>query len=164
MNKADVYAFLNKKGISYKAIEHDAVYTVEQASALNLPHPESGGKNLFLRDDKKRNYYLFTVRDNRTVSIKELREKIGSRKLCFASEEDLYRIMQLIRGSVTPFGILNDEERIVNVYIDSWFRGNLISVHPNENTATVFLYCDDLIDVVREHGNVAEYIEFSEEI
>ena len=164
MNKLEVYDFLQKKGIAFEKVEHDAVYTIEEADALQLPHPESGTKNLFLRDDKKRNYYLVTVQENRTVNLKTLQGMIGSRRLCFASEEDLFRIMHLIRGAVTPFGTMNDEERIVKVYVDSYFEGGLISSHPNDNTATVFLKSDELMSLVREHGNFAEYLSFDEEI
>ena len=62
MDKSQIYQYLREKDIRYQAIEHEAVFTVEQAKSLNLPDPESGAKNLFLRDDKKRNYYLLSVR------------------------------------------------------------------------------------------------------
>ena len=109
MDKIQIYHYLSEKGIWYKTIEHEEVFTVEQAEALNLPHPETGAKNLFLRDDKKENYYLLTVRDTLPVSLKEFQIKIGSRRLSFASEEDLFQIMKLIKGAVTPLGVMNDE-------------------------------------------------------
>ena len=160
MNKPEVYQFLRQKNICFLAYEHNAVFTVEEANALNLPNPECGAKNLFLRDDKKRNYYLFTLKDDRTVNIKELQAMIGSRKLQFASEDDLYKYMKLIRGSVTPLGTLNDETCSVQVYIDAYYIGRQISIHPNENTATIYLNCDDLMQVIQEHGNSAEYLSF----
>lgn len=51
MNKPEIYEFLNHKNIPYRAYEHEAVFTVEAANALNLLDPECGAKNLFLRDD-----------------------------------------------------------------------------------------------------------------
>ena len=56
MNKQELYQFLDEQKIEYSVIEHAPVYTVEEAEKLCLPHPEAGAKNLFLRDDKKRNY------------------------------------------------------------------------------------------------------------
>ena len=162
MNKQELYQFLQEKGIEYEVVEHKAVYTIEEADALHLPYPEVGTKNLFLRDDKKKNYYLLTVQEHRTINLKELQEMLGSRKLKFASEDDLFRILKLIRGSVTPFGTLNDEERIVKVYVDDYFAGNRISSHPNENTATIFLKCDQMMELIREHGNFAEYLKFED--
>lgn len=159
MNKQELYDFLNLKGVSFEKVEHHAVFTVEEADALNLPHPEAGAKNLFLRDDKKKHYYILTVRDRLSVNLKEFQEKIGSRKLSFASEADLLEIMGLTKGSVTPFGVLNDVNRRVEVYLDSYYNGRLISVHPNENTATVYLNTDDLVKLIREHSNPVEFID-----
>ena len=108
MNKQELYQFLDEQKIEYSVIEHAPVYTVEEAEKLCLPHPEAGAKNLFLRDDKKRNYYLLTVRDALPIDLKQFQERIGSRRLSFASEEDLMRFLALKKGAVTPFGVLND--------------------------------------------------------
>lgn len=67
--------------------------------------------------------------------------------------------MGLTPGSVTPLGILNDNERKVHFYIDIEFVGNKIGVHPNDNTATVWMQANDLMNLVREHGNEAEFVE-----
>ena len=159
MNKQELYVFLDERKIKYTAIEHAPVYTVEEAEKLCLPHPEAGAKNLFLRDDKKRNYYLLTVRDALPIDLKQFQERIGSRRLSFASEEDLMRFLGLKKGAVTPFGVLNDMQSAVQVYIDAYFANKQISVHPNENNATVYLAANDLVELLREHGNKVEYIE-----
>ena len=159
MNKQELYQFLDERKIEYSVIEHAPVYTVEEAEKLCLPHPEAGAKNLFLRDDKKRNYYLLTVRDALPIDLKQFQERIGSRRLSFASEEDLMRFLALKKGAVTPFGVLNDIECAVQVYIDAYFENKQISVHPNENNATVYLAANDLVELLKAHGNRVEYIE-----
>lgn len=159
MNKQEIYNFLNDKKIKYKAIEHEPAFTVEDIVSFNLENPENGAKNLFLRDDKKKNYYLLVAKDDKTISIKEFQEEAKTRRLSFASEEDLMKIMKLIKGAVTPFGVLNDEEKKVQVYIDDYFKDNYIWVHPNDNTASVYLKAEDLVSVIREHGNYVQYIE-----
>ena len=116
-------------------------------------------KNLFVRDDKKKNYYLLVVREEKRVELKVFRKRMGLRPLTFASEEDLGRILKLSRGSVTPFGILNDEERIVKVFIDADFQNSLMGIHPNVNTATVWLPAEELMKLLKEHGNEAEFVE-----
>lgn len=135
------------------------MYTVEEAAALNLPYPEAAAKNLFLRDDKKKNFYLLVARDDVPVNLKELREKIDSRPLSFASPQLLDEILGLIPGSVTPLGVLNDEERKVEVLMDSAFEGKRIAMHPNENTATLWMQEENLAGIVREHGNGYRYVE-----
>jgi len=70
-------------------------------------------------------------------------------------------IMNLIPGSVTPLGILNDKELKVQFYIDKDFMNDshLIGVHPNDNTATIWLKVEDLIAVIKEHGNQVYIVE-----
>ena len=160
--KKEIIDYLNENKIEYEIAEHPAVYTVEEADALNLPHPEAGTKNLFLRDDKKRRYYLVVARENVSINLKELRAKLESRPLTFASEKDLAAILGLIPGAVTPLGVLNDEERRVEVVLDAALSGKLIAMHPNENTATIWLQEEELTKIIKEHGNEMKITELSE--
>lgn len=159
MNKAETYEFLNKSGVNYEITEHKAVFNMEELGEVKLPYPEFDAKNLFVRDDKKQNYYLITVKGDKRVNLKEFRKKYGLRNLSFASAEELMKIMGLTPGSVTPLGLLNDEEHIVKFYLDSEFNGTLIGVHPNGNTATVWLKSEDLIKIIKEHGNEVSLAE-----
>ncbi len=160
MNKQDIYRFLDEKGISYEVTEHEAVFNMEELGRIDIPYPEADAKNLFVRDDRKRMYCLITVRGDKRVDLKEFRKQHGTRPLSFASPQELWDMMQLIPGSVTPLGILNDREKRVQVWIDADFlKGSgLIGVHPNDNTATVWLKTADLLGVIREHGNPVETV------
>ena len=128
-----------------------------ESDAVDLPYPEWGAKNLFVRDDKKRNYYLITMKGNKRVDLKAFRRQRGLRALSFAAAEELFDIMKLIPGAVTPLGILNDAEHRVQVFMDVEFVGNKIGVHPNDNTATVWMQADDLMKIIQKHGNTVEY-------
>ncbi len=155
MNKQETYAFLDSRGIKYEVTEHPAVFNMAEMAQIELPHPEADAKNLFLRDDKRLNYYLITVRGDKRVDVKKFRRDNGTRPLTFASPEELSAILSLTPGSVTPLGLLNDGERRVKLYIDSdlFSASGLVGVHPNDNTATVWMKTDDLERLVREHGN-----------
>ena len=159
MNKQEVYDYL--RNVWHEIVEHKAVYNMAELSQIEIPYPEADAKNLFLCDDKKRNYYLITVRGDKRVNLKEFKQRNHTRSLRFASEEDLMEILHLIPGSVTPLGILNDEERKVRVFLDADFTQapGLIGVHPNDNTATVFLKTDDLVNIIKEHGNPIEIVQ-----
>lgn len=52
-------------------------------------------------------------------------------------------------------------ERKVQLYLDAAFFAELgrIGVHPNDNTATVWLRADDLAALIREHGNPVHIAE-----
>lgn len=161
MNKNDIYEYLKKENIWFEVTEHKAVYNMEELASVELPYPEADAKNIFVRDDKKKNYYLITVKGNKRVDLKEFKEKYGTRRLSFASENDLMNIMELIPGAVTPFGLLNDTEKKVQFYIDKDFTTHqgIIGVHPNDNTATVWIKTDDLIKIIKTHGNIVNIVE-----
>ena len=160
MNKQEIYEYLKNKNIQHKVTEHEAVYNMEELAQTDLPYPEAVAKNLFVRDDKKRNYYLIAVKGDKKVNLKEFRQKNHTRPLSFASEQDLLDIMGLRPGSVTLLGILNDSEKRVSAFIDQDFMDlpGLIGVHPNDNTATVWLKTEDLIGLLKEHGNMVSAI------
>lgn len=155
MKKDDIYNLLKEKELWHEITEHQAVYNMEELSEVDLPYPEADAKNLFVRDDKKRNFYLISVKGDTRVDLKEFRAKNDTRRLSFASENDLMDVMGLIPGAVSPFGILNDSEGKVQFYIDEAFLAEpgLIGIHPNDNTATVWVKTEDLIAIIKEHGN-----------
>lgn len=161
MNKQEIYDFIKNKNIWYEITEHKAVFNMDELSEIEIPYPEYDAKNLFVRDDKKRNYYLITVKGNKRVDLKEFRNDNNTRPLSFASEQDLMSIMNLIAGSVTPLGLLNDNELKVIFYLDKDFLNGkqIIGVHPNDNTATLWLKVTDLIDIIQEHGNQVNIVK-----
>ena len=73
MDKQDIYCYLSEKNVWHEITEHTAVYNMAEVSDVALPYPEADGKNLFVRDDKKRNYYLITVKGDKRVDLKEFR-------------------------------------------------------------------------------------------
>ena len=159
MNKQDIYDLMTARGFWHEITEHGAVYNMSELAEIELPYPEADAKNLFVRDDKKRNYYLITVKGDKRVDLKEFRKSQGTRNLSFSSPDDLATIMGLIPGAVTPLGVLNDEERRVILYLDrEVVEGGLVGIHPNDNTATLWMKTEDLIALVREHGNEVNVI------
>lgn len=150
---------LTERNIPYQLWEHPAVYTIEEMDALDLPAPEAVVKNLFLRDAKGRRYFLVVLSKEKQADLRALGERLGV-KLSFASPERLAACMGLEKGSVTPFGVLNDQERKVEVLLDQDLRTRpLVAVHPNENTATVALAPEDLLQVLEDHGNPVTWLE-----
>ena len=163
MNKQETYDFLTQSGVKFEITEHQAVYNMAELAQIDNPHPECDAKNLFVRDDKRRQYYLITVKGDKRVDLKAFRKAQGTRPLTFASESELMDIMGLIPGAVTPLGLFNDSELRVIFYLDNDFFKEpfLIGVHPNDNTATVWLNVNDLADIIKKHGNEVIVTEIS---
>lgn len=127
---------------------------------LGLENPENIAKNLFLRDAKGKRHFLVVVKEAKRVDLKTLGEQIGAGRLSFASEERLMKYLGLTKGAVTPLGVLHDEACMVEVIFDEDF-GDMerIGVHPNENTASVFLSFADLERIIKKHGNSVEFLK-----
>jgi Uncharacterized conserved protein len=159
--KKKVYELLDNLGITYEAIDHPAAYTIEEMDHIELFRDNHWiAKNLFLRDDKGRRHFLIVLDKYKTADLKSIRAQLGTSGLSFASEERLMKYLKLTKGSVTPFGILNDDDLAVEVVFDSALIGrDQIGVHPNDNTATVMLSCSDLMRIIQEHGNKVSIVE-----
>lgn len=121
MDKRPVYDFLKRLGVWFEVTEHPAVYNMDEVHQLDLPYPDADAKNLFVRDDKKQNDYLLTVKGDKRVDLKAFCETFHTRPLPFASAEDLQQILGLLPGSVGPLGILNEKGNRVHVYLDQDF-------------------------------------------
>ena len=154
----EIFALLDDAGVAYEALRHPAVYTIDGLDALELPKKERIAKNLYLRDDKRRHYYLVVAEKGKRADLKALRRTISSRPLSFASKEETEKRLGVSSGSVSPLGILNDEDRKTKVLIDDFFLGGEIGVHPNENTATLWLKTEDLMEMIRRHGTAVETV------
>lgn len=159
MNKQETYQYLKDHNIPFEITEHRAVYNMEELDSIDLPYPEGDAKNLFVRDDKKKNYYLITVKGDKRVNLKDFWKAHGLRPLSFASPEDLKKYMDLTPGAVTPLGLLNVEGAPITMYLDAEFKDSIIGIHPNESTATVWLQGDDLVELLRENGCEVEIVE-----
>lgn len=152
MTETELYALFDERGISYEVYHHEAVYTVAEADVL-VPRIAIPTKNLFLRDDKKRNFFLVVAHEDTPIDLKHLHKQLGSRRLSFASAEMLQDKLGLVQGSVTPFGILNDETREVTLVFDERLAHERFDAHPMVNTATMFIYMDEVLPLFVEHGN-----------
>ena len=157
--KENFYKKLDELNIKYKKVDHKAVFTMEEMAELNLENEDEIVKNIFIRDDKK-NYYLVLIAGNKRVNLKELRNNLGLRPLTFASEDDLERYLGLHKGSVTVLGVLNDTNHIVKVLIDEDIKKfQEIGVHPNENTASIWLKLEDVEKILNYTENDYEFIK-----
>lgn len=96
LNKQDIYRLLDEESIWHEITEHPAAYNMADLAAIPLPYPSADAKNLFVRDDNKRNYYLLTVRGDRRVDLREFRSRYGAKRLSFASEGDMLELLGCI--------------------------------------------------------------------
>mgnify|MGYP003317195080 CR=1 FL=1 len=110
--------------------------------------------------DKKENYFLLVLEENKKANLKELAKLLNVSKLTFGSEEALQEILGLEPGSVTPLSIINDKENKVLLIIDNDIVEEKILVHPNTNTKTMSIEFKDIEKLI-EYTN-HKYILYKE--
>lgn len=155
-----VYETLDKMGIAYRKAEHKAVYSREDVTPEE-EHLWEGckvSKNLFLRNAKGDKHYLVVTTVDKKADLKHLAEEIGCTRLSFASEQRLDKYLKVKPGSISSFSVLNDQSREVIVVFDKELLGEKhFALHPNENTATIFIDFADVERIVKQHGNQIIY-------
>lgn len=157
--KEKVLKKLDELNIHYKLIDHPAVYTIDTMDELHLNKNGHIVKNLFLKNSNGKKHYLVVLKGDKKADLKSIKSQINSTALSFASEERLEKHLGLSKGAVTPLGIINDEEHLVNIVLDEDLKKEeIIGVHPNVNTSTVFISYNDLIKFINSFGNEIFYV------
>jgi len=155
-----VYQYLETLGISYEKHSHPAVYTVEEARRHRGSMTGGQAKNLFLRNARGSRHYLVVLEHSKQLDIRTLQTRIGASKLSFASERRLEQYLGLTPGSVSPFGLINDEKNEVETYIDSdLMTCEQVNFHPNVNTATLTISSADFRRFLENIGNKVHFLQ-----
>lgn len=142
------------RGIDPPLVEHEAAFTVDQAVGLRGTIPGLHTKNLFLKD-KKGAFFLVTLPEDAAVDLKRIHTVIGAKgRVSFGSAEAMVDLLGVTPGSVTPLGLINDDEgRVTCVFHEALGVADLINVHPLRNTATVTLARADLFAILAASGH-----------
>lgn len=135
-----VQEYLQSKGIDFTLHTHPAVFTCEDSQKLNVKIPGIDGKNLFLKNKKSVRHFLVVLPAKKRADLKQIAQTVGEKKVSFASAEALQEKLQLTPGSVSPFGLINDPQAQVEVFIDQEiYDAEIVNFHPNINTASLEL-------------------------
>ena len=157
-----VFDALHGLGIAFDTYEHPPVFTTEDVERYWRDIPATPVKNLFLRNKKGNRHYLVIVGVDKRVDLQQLVKIIGDDRFSFGSAERLMEKMGLTPGSVSPFGLLNEGSRDIQVIIDADLRGaDKLIFHPNINTASVTIAFTDLERFLRTRGNRVRFVSLT---
>ena len=148
--KKKLLEYLDLNKISFLEYNHEPLYTVEEAKKLRGKIKGCHTKNLFLRD-KKKNLFLLSCLEDKKIDLKKLRSVFKTNNLSFGSNLYLDEILGLEPGSVSPFGLINDKNKITNFYLDKdILEENTVNFHPLVNDSTLNLTVNDFIDFIKK--------------
>ena len=161
-NRDQLFAFFETLGISTSTIEHVPVFTVEEARKIHGQIPGGHCKNLFCKDEKGVLWLIVALEDAR-IDLKAAKDKIGSKRLTFGKPELLLEILGVTPGSVTPFGLINDEKHLTNVILDEvMMKNELLNYHPLTNDATTTISSADLVSFIEATGHQPRIVAVSD--
>lgn len=150
---------LESLGIDYELVEHEPALTTELADKFIEGVDGVRTKTLFMTDQKKRRFYLLIMDENKMLDMAKFAQMVGEKRVKMASAETLYKKMGLMPGVVSPFGIMNNEEKDINVFIDEEIiNEDRMSFHPNTNEMTIFVNTEDLIKILKDFGTEARVV------
>jgi Ala-tRNA(Pro) deacylase len=155
----ELFAYLDRLGITHSTVDHPPLFTVEQSQALRGRIPGGHTKNLFLKD-KKDALFLVVAQEDATVDLKSLHRVVGATgRFSFGSANLLQEVWGVLPGSVTPFGAINDAEGRVTVVLDAdMMRHAVLNYHPLVNTKTTSIAAEDLVKFLEATGHPPQII------
>ena len=157
--RARITKYLEEQFIPYEIYEHPPVPTVEEALPYWKDIDAAHCKNLFFRNHKGNKHYLVILDHRRQLNIRDLEQRLKQGKISFASPHRMEKYLGLSAGSVSAFGIINDNENHVHLFIDAKLQSaERISFHPNENNATIVISFASFIKFLESSGNSYEFI------
>ena len=155
-----LYQLLESLSISFDYIEHPEAPTIEIAKQYWAGHDAKHCKNLFFRNHKGNRHYLVILDCDSDMDIHGIEKQLHQGKLSFASEQRLMKRLGLTPGSVSPFGLINDSEHHVHVFVDKNLQNaQRLSFHPCINTASLIITKADFIRFMDYMQNEYEWIE-----
>ncbi|MBQ0049742.1 MAG: prolyl-tRNA synthetase associated domain-containing protein [Bacteroidales bacterium] len=170
MERAErVYSYLREHDIPYNCYTHPEGKTIEEAKRWWKDDGSVHCKNIFMRNHKGNQHYLICYHCDHVFDIHDLEARLKAKlqaqgkpscgKLSFASPERMMRYLGLEPGSVSPFGLINDEEHHVQLFLDECLQtAPLLSFHPNDCRGTVVIEREAFLCYLASVGNAYEYI------
>jgi len=144
-----VYDLLDKLGIVYHRIDHEAAMTMEACIAIDEALDATICKNLLLCNRQCTDFYLLMLPGEKVFKTSVLSKQIGSSRLSFASGEYMEQLLDITPGSLSVLGLMNDHENRVQLLIDEdVLKGEYFGCHPCINTSSLRLRTKDLMEKI----------------
>ena len=161
--QVELYQLLEKLEIQFEYHEHPPLATIEDAKIHWKNYKSGRCKNIFFRNHKGDRHYLVILEYLRQLNIRDLEKRLKQGKLTFASDQRLKKYLGVEPGSVSPFGLINDAEKHVHLFIDEKLKEfDRLAFHPNINTASLVISKSDFLKFLEYTGNTFEFIRLYE--
>jgi len=160
-SSSKILAALNEAGIEYEHHRHVPVTQVLDRYPLNLTFGGVVCKNLLITTRNEARFLLCMLPAEKDADLKAMRDRFGTARLCFASEEALLRLLDQRPGSVGVLSVINDQSAKVEVVLDHSLKdAPLIAMHPGVITETVVMSGESLVRFIEAQGRALHFFDF----
>lgn len=157
--QAELYKILTSLSVQFEYHEHPPLATIEDAKIHWKDYNSGRCKNIFLRNHKGDRHYLVILEHLAQLNIHDLEKRLKQGKLTFASDQRLMKYLGVEPGSVSPFGLINDHDNHVHLFIDEKLKDSeRLAFHPNTNIASLVISSHDFLKFLNYSGNTWEFI------
>lgn len=144
---------LNALDIPFELVEHPPALTTEEADSYIIGIEGVRTKSMFLTNKKKTAFYLLIMDDAKRLDIEKFKDIVDANKIKMASPDTMLDKMNLTPGCVSIFGLMNNPDKDIQVYIDQAIMSEArMSFHPNVNTKTIFIATPDVVKFIESEG------------
>ena len=151
---------LQELGIPFAVVEHPPAFTTEQADRYIEGMEGVRTKSMFLTNKKKTQYYLLIMDDQKSLDMDLFKGLVSANRIRMASLDSLAEKVSLSAGTVSPFGLLNNPERDIQIYFDKDIVSeDIMTFHPNTNEKTIFVATRDLFKFLTYLGYDYQILE-----
>ncbi|MCQ2475772.1 MAG: prolyl-tRNA synthetase associated domain-containing protein [Clostridia bacterium] len=142
-------AFLDSIGVEYEIFRHEAAASIEQCEEIEKIISGKICKNLLLRTTSGDKVFLLMTDGRKRFVTKEVSKKLGSSRLSFADGEMMETLLNTKPGSLSIMSLMFDKDKKVFLAADrDVFREEFICCHPCDNTATLKIRTEDVIEKI----------------
>lgn len=143
------YDLLDRLGVEYYTLDHERTDTMEACRAVDEYLQAMTCKNLFLCNRQQTDFYLLLIPGEKVFKTKDLSKQIGSSRLSFASGEMMEKHLDILPGSCSILGLMNDQEKVVRLLVDEEVLAQeWIGFHPCMNTSSLKMRTKELFETV----------------
>ena len=156
-----VYDLLDRLQIEYDRVDHEVAMTMEDCIAVDEVLETEMCKNLYLCNRQETAFYLLMMPGDKKFKTKELSSQIGSSRLSFAKDNYMEEYLDITPGSVSVMGLMNDQERRVQLLIDEDItKAEYIGCHPCINTSSSRVRTKDVLEtILPEIGHAPRFVQ-----
>ena len=143
------YDLLDKLGVEYQRIDHEAAMTMEACVEIDKVLDATICKNLLLCNRQNTAFYLLMIPGDKQFKTSVLSKEIGSSRLSFAKPEYMEEYLDITPGSVSVLGLMNDHDHHVELLVDQdVLKGEYFGCHPCINTSSLRIKTADLMEKI----------------